>query len=135
MRHQIGIGDHAVAHAKGALGRLDQAMDVIEAFGLLDAKPFEQGENEQRRETLRRRRGVEYGAGFERDRQRLRERGAAALEVGARHRAADAIEVAGDLAADIAAVEIVKPGMGDMVERCRERGLFEHRASIGRLAV
>ena len=30
----VGVGDKAVAHAEGALGGLDQAVDVLEAFGL-----------------------------------------------------------------------------------------------------
>ena len=30
----VGVGDDAVAHAKGALGRLDQAVDVLEALRL-----------------------------------------------------------------------------------------------------
>src|SRR5262249_1768787 len=79
--------------------------------------------------------GVERAAGIERDRERLGERGAAAFEVGARHRAADVVEIAGDLATDIAAVEIVEPGAGEMVERRGERCLLERRARVGRLAV
>ena len=34
MRQPRRIGDDAVAHAEGALGRLDQTVDVIEALGL-----------------------------------------------------------------------------------------------------
>jgi hypothetical protein len=43
----IGIGDDAVAHAKCTLGRLDQPMDVMKAFGLFDREPFEQGKQQQ----------------------------------------------------------------------------------------
>ncbi len=70
-----------------------------------------------------------------RDRQRLGERGAAAGEVGTGDRAADAREVAGDLASDVAAVEIVEPGMGEMIQRRGQRRLPERLAGIGRLAV
>ena len=38
------------------------------------------------------------------------------LEIGARHRAADALQIGGDLAADVAAIEIVEPGLGEVVE-------------------
>ena len=110
-------------------------MQVIEAFGLGDAQPLEQREDHQRGEALGRRRRVEHGAGLERDRQRLGERRAAALEIGARHRAADAFEIGGDLAPDIAAIEIVEPGMREMVEGGGKRGLLEGRAGVGRLAV
>ena len=74
-------------------------------------------------------------ADVELHRQRLGQGGAAALEVGAGHRAAEALEIGGDLAPDIAAVEIVEPGMGELVERGGERGLLEHLAGVGRLAV
>ena len=120
---------------EGALGRLDQPVDVIEAFALRDAQALEQRENHQRREALGRRRAVERGAGIEPGRQRLGERGAAAGEVGTRDRAADAREVAGDLASDVAAVEIVEPGMGEMIQRRGQRRLPERLAGIGRLAV
>ena len=36
MRQPVGIGDDAVADAQRALGRLDQAVDMIEALGLRD---------------------------------------------------------------------------------------------------
>ena len=84
---------------------------------------------------MRRRRRIEDGAIIERHRERLGEGGAAALQVGARERAADAIEIAGNLAPDIAAIEVVEPGMGEMLERRRKRRLFERCARIGRLAV
>ena len=59
----------------------------------------------------------------------------AAFEVPARHRTADAVEIAGDLACDIAAIVIVEPGMGEMIERCGERWLLEGRAGIGRATI
>ena len=57
------------------------------------------------------------------------------LQVGARHRTADAFQIGGDLAADIAAIEIVEPGMGEMLERVGERGLLQAAPDFGRLAV
>ena len=59
----VGIGDDAVAHAEGALGRFDDAMDVLEAFGLLHAQPVEQREDDERGQPLRRRRRVVERAG------------------------------------------------------------------------
>ena len=57
------------------------------------------------------------------------------FQIGARHRAADALEIGGNLAADIAAIEIVEPGMGEMLERRGKCGLFEPRADLRHLAV
>ena len=57
------------------------------------------------------------------------------LEVGARHRAADAFEIGGDLAPDVAAIEIVEPGMGELFERRGERALLQPCAGLGRFAV
>ena len=41
MRQARRIGDDAVAHAERALGRLDQAVHVIEALRLGDAQPLD----------------------------------------------------------------------------------------------
>ena len=131
----IGIGHDAIAHREGPLGRLDQPVQVIEALGLRRAQALEQRENDQRCETLRRRRRVEHGAGLERDRQRLGEARPAAFEIAARDRAADAIEIGGDLARDIAAVVVIEPGLGEMIERRRERRLPQRRAGIGRATI
>jgi len=69
------------------------------------------------------------------DRQRNRERrslgGAAALEVGARDRAADAIEIGRDLAPDVAAIEIIEPDMSELLERCGERRRVQPRGPAG----
>src|SRR5262249_57394902 len=40
-----------------------------------------------------------------------------------------------DFPADIAAIKINQPGMGEMIQRRRERRLFEHRARSGRLTL
>ncbi len=48
LRQPVGIGDDAVADAERALGRLDQAMDMVEALGLGDAQPRKQAEDDER---------------------------------------------------------------------------------------
>ena len=131
----IGIGHDAIAHREGPLGRLDQPVQVIKALAVRRAQALEQRENDQRCETLRRRRRVEHGASLEHHRQRLGEARPAALEVPARDRAADAIEIGGDLARDIAAVVVIEPGLGEMIERRRERRLPQRRAGIGRATI
>ena len=58
-----------------------------------------------------------------------------ALQIVARQRAADAFEIGGDLAADVAAIEIVEAGMGEMRQRFGKSLLLERRADCRRLAV
>ena len=67
--------------------------------------------------------------------QRLGERGAIARQILARQRAADAVEIGGDLAPDIAAIEIVEAGMGEVRQRFGKRRLLELGADFRRLAV
>ncbi len=55
--------------------------------------------------------------------------------IGARHRRADALEIGRDFASDIAAVEIVETGIGQLIERRRKGGLLHHRAFRRHLAV
>jgi len=131
----IRIGHGVVAGAQRPLGRFDQAVDVIEAFGLLDAQPIEQREDHQRDQPLGRRVGVVEGAGGNVGSQRLGDLGLVAGEIVARHRAADAVEIGGDLAADVAAIKVVEAGMGEVLERRRQRLLFQYGADVGRLAV
>ncbi len=131
----VGIGDETIAHAEGALGRFDQAVDVLETLGLRDAQAIEQREDHQRRQALRRRRRIVERAGCDRDAERLGDPGLEFFQIGARHRAADAFQIGGDLAADIAAVEILKPGLCELVERGGEGGLLEPGARLRRFAV
>ncbi len=84
---------------------------------------------------LRRRRRVVERAGACRHAQRRLHHGAELLEVGARHRAADALEVGGELAPDIAAIEIVEPGVSELLERGGKRALLQLRAHLRHLAV
>ena len=89
MRQPIRIGDDAIAHLQSALGSLYQAVDMIEAFGLPDAKPLEQREHHQGRQSLGWRRRVERGAGAQRNAKRLRETRTRAFEISACNRAAE----------------------------------------------
>ena len=57
------------------------------------------------------------------------------LQVGARHRAADAFQIGGDLAPDIAAIEIAEPGVAELLERRGEGALLELGARFRRFAV
>ena len=84
---------------------------------------------------MRRRWRIVERAGLDRDAERLGNLGSKFFQIGARHRAADTFEIGGDLAANIAAVEIVEPGLCEMVEGRGESGLFEARAHFRRLAV
>ena len=110
-------------------------MDVFEAFTLPHAQTIKQSEDDQRGKSLRRRRRIVEYAGLDRDAERLGNPGLEFLQIGARHRAADTFEVGGDLAANIAAVEIVEPGLRELVEGGGESGLFGARAHFRDLAV
>ena len=57
------------------------------------------------------------------------------FQIGARHRTADALQIGGDLAADVAAIEVVEPGLREMLERVGEFALLEPRAGLRRFAV
>ena len=106
-------------------------MDVFETFRLRDAQPIEQREDNDRREPLRRRRRVVESAGPRRNTERLIDGRPKAFQIASRHRAADAVEIGGNLAPDVATVEIVQPRARKMLKRCGKRGLLEHRTDIG----
>ena len=124
----VGIGADPVADRKGALHRLDQPVVVLDRLGAPDAEPLVNAEDEERRETLGRRREVVQARGLELHRERLDHAGPERLEVAARDRAADRLEVGGDLAPDVAAVEVLEPGAGEMRERVAERRQLADRA-------
>ena len=131
----VGIGDDAVAHPEGALGGFHDAVDVLEAFGLLDAQAVEQRQDDERGQPLRRRRRVIERARFDAHAERRIDPRAVLLEIGAGDRAAETVEVGGNLAADIAAIEIVEAGVRQMIEGGGERALLEVSALLRRLAV
>ncbi len=114
VREIIRIGDDAVAHAQAALGRFDQAVDMIEAFRVTHVQPREQGQDHQRHDALGRRVGVVDSGRRQRDAQRFGQRRSIALQIGARDRAMDAFEIGGNLAPDVAAIKIVEPGLRQM---------------------
>ena len=99
-------------------------MDVIEAFRFADAEAGEQRKDHQRNDALGRRVGVVDGARRQRDAQRLAERGVVMRQIVAGERAADAFEIGGDLAPDIAAIKIVEAGMRQLRERFGQRLLL-----------
>ena len=110
-------------------------MDVFEALTVLHAQTIKQREDDQRGKSLRRWwRIVEY-AGLDRDAERLGNLGFELLQIGARHRAADTFQVGGNLTANIAAVEIVEPGLCELLEGGGESDLFGARAHFRDLAV
>src|SRR5215471_13703633 len=57
-----------------------------------------------------------------------------AFEVGAGDRAPDLVKIRSDLTSDIALVEVIEAGAGEMFQGCGEHGLFEHRARLRGLA-
>ena len=101
----------------------------------LTFEPVEQAEDDERGEPLGRRRRVEQRAVVELERQRLAQPRLVAAEVVARHRTADRFEVGGDLGGDVAAIEVVKAGMGELVERVGETRLLPDGADLRRLAL
>ena len=135
LRQPRRIGDHAVANAEGALGHFDETVGEFEGLGRFDAKLLVESEDDERGEALGRRRRVVGGADIELDRQRVGQHRAVAQHVVARHRAADLFEVGRKLASHVAAVEIAEAGMGELIERRRERSLLQRRAGLRRLAV
>ena len=134
VREIVRIGHDAIAHAQRALGRLDQSVDVVEAFGFGHAQAREQREDHQRSDALRRRLGVVDRPGRQFDMQRVGERRVIARDVLALDRTADAFEVGRHLASDVAAVKIVEAGMGKVRQRRGERLLLEYVTDRRRFA-
>ena len=67
--------------------------------------------------------------------QRFGERRVITAQIVAGQQAADAVEIAGKLTSDIAAIKIVESDMGELRQRFRKRRLLERRADIRRLAI
>ena len=110
-----------VADGEGALRRLDQPVD--------DARSCRRGSTPSRSNRPRMisdaRPCVGGGvlkivASASRSDSGLTSRASCLREVGTGHRAADLLEVGGDRRADVAAVEIVEAGMGELLERVGE---------------
>ena len=110
-------------------------MDVVEAVGALHVEAIEQAEENERGKSLGRRRQVEEGRRPDLGRQRRDHARAVLAKIVAGHDGADLVEVGGDLGGDVAAVEVVAPDSGKVVERVGEACLDERRTGCGRLAV
>jgi hypothetical protein len=128
-----GICHHPVADREGALDGLDQPVVVLRRLAVLHVQPFEHPEDQERGEALARRRQVVDGRVLQPDRQRLDDPGAIALQILARDRAADALQIGGDLAPDIATIEIGKARMGEPVERIGELEIAPRGAGFRQL--
>ena len=114
--HPVGVGDHAVTNAEGTLGCFDKPVDMLEAVRLRDMHPVEQRQNHQRCQTLCRRRRIVERTRLGWDAERLIDGCSTVFKIGARHRAADAFEIACNFPTDIAAIKIVEAGMREMIE-------------------
>ena len=125
VRKMIRIGHGAVARADCPLGRLDQAMNVIEAFGFGNAEAVEQRKDHQRGNALGRRVGVVDHAYRQIDAQRFGNPGLIARQVVPGDGAADAFKIGRDLTPDVAAIEIVEAGIGEMRQRPCELFLLQ----------
>ena len=83
---------------------------------------------------MRRRRRIVERAGANARAERIGNPCFVFVQIGTRHRAADALEIGGDLAADVAAIKIAQAGIGELIERRGERGLLELAARFRRFA-
>src|SRR5262245_64886956 len=99
-------------------------MEVLETVRLRGAQPIEQRKDHERSKALRPRRRIVERAGLRRDAEGLGNGRPIFLQVGASHRAPDAIEIGGNFTADIAAIKIFEAGKGKMLTRCRYICLF-----------
>ncbi len=97
--------------------RLDQAVDVLEAFAADDTEPIEKPENDERCDTLRGRRRIEQRRALDAERQRLAQPRFVVRQIGAGDRSAGFLEIGRDRHGDVAAVEIVEAGVGDLLQR------------------
>jgi hypothetical protein len=135
LRHRRRIADNAIAHDERLLGRFDQAVHVVKAFGLRNAQPLEQRQDHQRRQALRRRREIEQLRPLYADRKRPAPRSTMGGEIVDRDRRLAAREVGGDFARQLARVEIERPLLADAFEGARERRHLHHLAFARQLPV
>ena len=84
---------------------------------------------------MRRGRRIVERARLRRDAERLIDYCAIVFHVSARDWTADAIEIGGDLAPNVAPVKIVKPGMGELLKRRGKRCLLQSRAHLGHFSI
>src|SRR5690606_25019931 len=108
---------HIVAQDESALRRLDEAVQILKALSLRGAEPLEDAEDDKCDEPRCRRRRVIERAAPELERKRLAPQGAICLQVAPHDRAADPLEIGGDLPPDIPAIEVVEPDARELLER------------------
>ncbi len=129
------IGHHPVADGEGALDGLDQSVVVLRRLAVLHVQPFEHPEDQERGQPLARRRQVVDGRMPQPDRQGLHHPGAVTFQVLAGDGALDPLQIRGDLASHIAAVEIGQARMGEPVEGIGELEALSLRAGLRQLAL
>ncbi len=134
LRHVCRIRDDAVAHQERLLRGLDQAVQIREALGFGAAQPIEHAEDDERGQSLRRRRRVVHGPAAQGDSQRRRFHGPVCRKVRRRHRASDSRQLGRAGRPDLAAVEVIQPGMGQALQRIGEPRLPEERPDGRRLS-
>src|SRR5262245_40650108 len=108
---------------------------MLEPVRLHDMHPVEQRQNHKRCQALCRRRRIVENTRLGRDAERLSDGCAIVFKIGARQRAADAFEIAGNLPTDIDAIKIVEAGMREVIEGFAKLRLPESEAGIRGLAV
>lgn len=129
------IRDLGVAHQEGLLGRLHQAMQVVESGAVGGAPARIEREQQQGSETLGRRRMVVQHVAVELDAERRHPPRAVGSQVGGADRAAGAGKILGERGAELTAIEVVEAHASEMPERVGEPRLAKACARGGRRAV
>ena len=135
--HRRRVAEMRVAQEKGALGRLDDQVDMRETVRLLvlQTEPVDQPEDHQRGRALGRRRHVVDRAAGEIDRERGQALCPVAGEVVRIHRRAERREVGRDTPREPAPVEAVESVAGQRAQRFGERRVAEPAAGCRRRAI
>ncbi len=120
MFETLEIGADLIANRQRAFRSFDKPVNVLETVATGDLQPVENAENQQRGETLRRRRRIVMTAPLQMQGERITRDSAVGGEIFARQQRADALEIGRHLAPDIAAIEIVEASAGKLVERIGE---------------
>ena len=99
-----------VTFQEGALGCLDQSVDMVKPVQCRTGKPqpIKQAKDHQRCHTLGRRDHVENGTGRKLDRERRHDFGVVGFKIGKAKRASDRLKPARIGSGDITAIKIIK---------------------------
>ncbi len=119
----------AVADAEGALGGLDQAVDVGEALALRNAQPVVERQDQQRGQSLGRGRHVVEAAGGDRHGEGRDRLGPMGFQIGQGHRRTGGLEIRRDVAGEGAAVGAAQAVDGQPPKGARQGGLPERLAA------